>query len=43
MPAQLNQMAGAKEHLQRAIGLGDNDPEVKENLAKVLQALDAGK
>ena len=41
--AQLNQMAGAKEHLQRAIGLGDNDREVKENLAKVLQSLDAAK
>ena len=41
--AQLNQMAGAKEHLQRAIALGDNDPEVKESLAKVLQALGTAK
>jgi len=41
--AQLNQMTGAKEHLQRAIALGDNGPEVKENLAKVLQAIGAGK
>jgi Flp pilus assembly protein TadD len=41
--AQLNQMTGAKEHLQRAIALGDNDPAVKENLAKVQQALGAGK
>jgi hypothetical protein len=36
-------MTGAKEHLQRAIDLGDNDAEVKEALAKVQQALDAGK
>jgi Flp pilus assembly protein TadD len=41
--AQLNQMTGAKEHLQRAIALGDNGPEVKESLAKVLQAIGAGK
>jgi Flp pilus assembly protein TadD len=41
--AQLNQMTGAKEHLQKAIALGDNDPEVKENLAKVQRALGAGK
>jgi Flp pilus assembly protein TadD len=41
--AQLNSMPGAKEHLQRAIALGDNDPEVEENLAKVLRALGAGK
>jgi len=36
-------MAGAREHLQRAIALGDNYPEVKENLAKVQRALEAGK
>jgi hypothetical protein len=36
-------MKGAKEHLERAIALGDNSPEVKENLAKVLRALGAGK
>jgi Flp pilus assembly protein TadD len=41
--AQLNQMTGAKEHLQRAIALGDNGPEVKESLKRVLQALAAGK
>jgi len=41
--AQLKEMTGAKEHLQRAIALGDNDPEVKENLARIQRALDAGK
>jgi Flp pilus assembly protein TadD len=41
--AQLNDMTGAKEHLQRAIALGDNNPEVKENLARVLAVLGAGK
>jgi Flp pilus assembly protein TadD len=41
--AQLNEMAGAKEHLERAIALGDNNPEVKENLARVLRALGSGK
>jgi Flp pilus assembly protein TadD len=41
--AQLNQMTGAKEHLQRAIALGDNGPEVKEGLKRVRQALAAGK
>lgn len=41
--AQLNQMTGAKEHLQRAIALGDDAPDVKENLAKVVKALGAGK
>jgi len=41
--AQLNQMTGAKEHLQRAIALGDNGPEVKESLKRVLQALGTAK
>ena len=41
--AQLNEMTAAKEHFQRAIALGDDGPDVKENLAKVLRALAAGK
>jgi Flp pilus assembly protein TadD len=41
--ARLKQMAGAKEHLERAIALGDNTPAVKENLARVLAALGAEK
>jgi Flp pilus assembly protein TadD len=40
---QLNQMTGAKEHLQRAIALGENGPEVKESLKRVLQALGTAK
>ena len=41
--ARLKQMAGAKEHLERAIALGDNTPAVRENLARVLEALGADK
>lgn len=41
--ARLKQMAGAKEHLERAIALGDNTPAVKENLARVLAVLGAEK
>jgi Flp pilus assembly protein TadD len=36
-------MAGAKEHLERAIALGDSTPAVKENLARVLAELGAEK
>jgi len=41
--AQLKDMAGAKEHFERAIALGDNDAEAKENLARVNAALGSGK
>jgi len=41
--AQLNEIAGAKEHFERAIALGDNTPEAKANLAKAVEALGSGK
>jgi Flp pilus assembly protein TadD len=41
--AQLKNMAGAKEHFERAIALGDNTPEAKANLAKAVEALGSGK
>jgi Flp pilus assembly protein TadD len=41
--AQLNKMAAAKEQFERAIALGDNSPEAKENLAKAVAALGSGK
>jgi Flp pilus assembly protein TadD len=37
--ARLNRMPEAREHLQRAIALGDTTPEAKDNLARVLQSL----
>jgi len=37
--ARLNDLPGAKDQWERAIKLGDDDPEVKENLAKVQQTL----
>jgi Flp pilus assembly protein TadD len=37
--AQLKQMPAAKEQFEKAIALGDSNPEVKENLAKVLASL----
>jgi Flp pilus assembly protein TadD len=37
--ARLNRMPEARQHLERAIALGDTTPEAKNNLAKVLQAL----
>ncbi len=37
--AQLNDLRGAKEHLQQAIALGDTNPDVQANLAKVLMSL----
>lgn len=37
--AQLNDMRGAKEQLQKAIALGDNDAEVKDNLSRILRIL----
>jgi len=39
--ARLNRMPEARQHLERAIALGDTAPEAKENLAKVLQSLGA--
>jgi Flp pilus assembly protein TadD len=41
--AQLNDMRGAKDHLQKAIALGDTSADVLQNLAKVLQILSQGK
>jgi len=41
--AQLNEMAAAKSHFERAIALGDGTPEVKQSLAKVVAAIAAGK
>jgi Flp pilus assembly protein TadD len=40
--AQLKDMTGAKEQFERAIALGDNSPELKANLAKVLTAIGPG-
>jgi uncharacterized protein HemY len=40
--AQSKQMTGAKENFERAIALGDNSPEAKAYLAKVLEALASG-
>src|SRR5208337_3825586 len=37
--AKLEDLPGAKQHLEKAIALGDADPEVQYNLAKVLQRL----
>jgi hypothetical protein len=34
-------MPEAREHLERAIALGDTSPDAKSNLAKVIQALGA--
>jgi Flp pilus assembly protein TadD len=39
--ARLNRMAEARQHLERAIALGDTTPEAKDNLNKVLQVLDS--
>ncbi len=39
--AQLGEMRSAKEHLQQAIALGDTNPDVQSNLAKVLMSLGA--
>jgi Flp pilus assembly protein TadD len=41
--AQLKDMAGAREHFERAIALGDSSAEAKANLAKAVEALGAGK
>jgi Flp pilus assembly protein TadD len=41
--ARLNDMAGARKQWEEAIALGDNDPEVQQNLAKVMQILGAAK
>jgi Flp pilus assembly protein TadD len=41
--AQLKDMAGAKEHFERAIALGDNTPEAKANLAKAVAAIGSGR
>ncbi len=41
--AQLNDMRGAKEQLEKAIALGDNDAEVKDILSKVLLNLGEAK
>ena len=35
--AQMNDLHGAKEHLEKAVVLGDNNPDVEANLAKVLR------
>jgi Flp pilus assembly protein TadD len=41
--AQMKELPGAKEHLERAIALGDSGPEVKQNLARVMESLAAEK
>ena len=37
--ARLNDLPGAKQQWEKAIALGDDDPEVKQNLSKVVQTL----
>ncbi len=41
--AQMNDLHGAKEHLEKAVVLGDNNPDVEANLAKVLRSLGQAK
>jgi len=41
--AQAKDYSSAKMHLEKAIALGDGNAEIKENLEKVKQALEAKK
>jgi Flp pilus assembly protein TadD len=41
--AQLNDMQGAKEHLEKAIALGDKSQHLREILSKVLRSLGQAK